>query len=194
MKDKILLCIVGGSGSGKSTLEDKIIIHDGFTKCVSTTTRTRRDGEHNGREYNFVTQTEFDRLINENKLVEHVTFAGNSYGLTVDEFEKNDNHLVFVVEPNGLKQIMKYISKNELNITPFIIFMDITEKERFKNMVKRGDNPISIQERLKAETIVEDFKNHGFEPAVRVSKLNPTIDETVMEDIYKAIQIIEKDK
>ena len=121
-----------------------------------------------------------------------IEFAGNSYGLTLDEFEKNDDHLVFVVEPQGLKQIIGHINENKLAITPVIIFMDITEKERFKNMVKRGDNPIAIQERLKAETIVEDFKKLGFEPAVKVSKLNPTTAEAVMTDIYKAIKIIDK--
>jgi guanylate kinase len=192
MKNKILVCIVGGSGSGKSTLEDEIIIHDGFTKAISTTTRDRRDGEHNGREYHFVSTIDFDNLITNSKLVEHVEFAGNHYGLTIDEFNKTDDHLVFVVEPNGLKQIQKYILEHNLDITPIVIFMDITEKERFKNMVKRGDNPVDIQERLKAETIVEDFKSFEFEPDIRVAKLTPTTAETVMEDIYKAIEIIEK--
>lgn len=192
MKNKVLVCIVGGSGSGKSTLEDEIIIHDGFSKAVSTTTRDRRDGEHNGREYHFVDVSEFQKLIDANKLVEHVQFAENHYGLTIDEFNKSSDHLVFVVEPNGLDQITKYIKANDLAITPITIYMDIAEKERFKNMVKRGDNPIAIQERLKAETIVEDFKKFGVEPDVKVSKLTPTTADTVMEDIYKAIKIIEK--
>lgn len=194
MKNKILICIVGGSGSGKSTLEDEIIIHDGFTKAVSTTTREKRDGEQNNREYHFVSESEFRDLVDTNKLVEHVEFAGNHYGLTIDEFTKTDDNLVFVLEPNGLDQITKYIDKHKLDITPIIIYMNITEKERFKNMLKRGDDPISIQERLKAETIVEDFASYGFEPDVKVSKLSDTTSETVMEDIYKVIEIIKKDK
>lgn len=192
MSNKILVCIVGGSGSGKSTLEDEIIIHDGFSKAVSTTTRDRREGEHNGREYHFVDEAQFKKLEDDNELLESIKFAGNYYGLTRAEFNKTDDHLVFVVEPNGLQQIMKYITTNNLNITPLIIFMDITEKERFKNMVKRGDNPVAIQERLKAETIVEDFKSLEITPDVKVTKLTPTTSETVMEDIYKAIEIIEK--
>ena len=71
------------------------------------------------------------------------------------------DNLVFVVEPNGYVQITKHIKENNLNIETIVVFMDITEKERFKNMVKRGDNPIAIQERLKAETIITDFKKNG---------------------------------
>ena len=39
-------------------------------------------------------------------------------------------------------------------------YVNRTDKksERFKNMIKRGDDPVDIQERLKAETIIEDFE------------------------------------
>ncbi len=194
MKTKVLVCIIGGSGSGKSTLEDEIIIHDGFSKAISTTTRDRREGEHNGREYHFVDVPTFLKLRDNNELLESVEFAGNYYGLTKSEFYKNDDNLVFVVEPNGYIQITKHIKENNLNIATIVVFMDITEKERFKNMVKRGDNPIAIQERLKAETIVSDFKKFGIVPDIRVTKLHSSTKETIMADIYKAIELIEADK
>ena len=194
MKTKVLVCIIGGSGSGKSTLEDEIIIHDGFSKAISTTTRDRREGEHNGREYHFVDVPSFLKLKENNELLESVNFAGNYYGLTKSEFHKNDDNLVFVVEPNGFMQITQYIKTNELNIATIVVYMDITEKERFKNMVKRGDNPIAIQERLKAETIVFDFKKFGIVPDIRVTKLHSSTTETIMDDINKAIALIGTDK
>lgn len=192
MKNRILVCIIGGSGSGKSTLEDEIIIHDGFTKAISTTTRARRDGEHDGREYHFVDIPTFENLQKDNMLLESINFAGNYYGLTTNEFNKTTDHLVFVVEPNGYIQITKYISENNIPVTPIVIYMDIPEKERFKNMVKRGDNPIAIQERLKAETIVSDFKKFEIKHDIRVTKLHSSIIETVMADIYKAIDLLDK--
>lgn len=192
MKNRILVCIIGGSGSGKSTLEDEIIIHDGFTKAISTTTRARRDGEHDGREYHFVDIPTFENLQKDNMLLESINFAGNYYGLTTNEFNKTTDHLVFVVEPNGYMQITKYISENNIPVTPIVIYMDIPEKERFKNMVKRGDNPIAIQERLKAETIVSDFKKFEIKYDIRVTKLHSSIIETVMADIYKAIDLLDK--
>lgn len=189
---RLLIAIVGGSGSGKSTLEDEIIMHDGFRKAISYTTRDRRDGEHNGREYHFVTKELFDKSVKNNEMLENVEFAGNHYGLSKKEFEKNSDHLVFVVEPNGLNQILEYIDTNNLEVEPLIIYMDINEKERFKNMVKRGDNPVAIQERLKQETIVSDFAEYNIEPQIIISKLSDTMSETVVEDIYKYIDFISK--
>lgn len=187
---KLLISIVGGSGSGKSTLEDEIIIHDGFRKAISHATRDKRDGEHNGREYHFVTEAQFDTFVDNNEMLENVSFAGNKYGLSKKEFEKNSDHLVFVVETNGLEQILEYINVNDLDVQPLIIYMNITEKERFKNMVKRGDNPVAIQERLRQETIIEDFKSLNITPQITVSKLTDGISETVVEDIYKYIEIL----
>ncbi len=189
MTTKYLVCIIGGSGSGKSTLEDEIIIHDGFSKAISTTTRDIREGEHSGREYQFVSTQDFQKLIESNELLEHVEFAGNYYGLTKSEFNKNKDNLVFVVEPHGFIQITKFITENNLNISTIVIYMDITEKERFKNMVKRGDNPIAIQERLKTETIIEDYKKFNIVADIKINKLHSTTSEIVMEDIYKIINL-----
>lgn len=189
---KLLIAIVGGSGSGKSTLEDEIIIHDGFRKAISYTTRAKREGEHNGREYHFITDEAFTQAVDNNEMLENVSFAGNNYGLSKKEFEKNNDHLVFVVEPNGLKQILDYIDTNELDVEPLIIYMNITEKERFKNMVKRGDNPVAIQDRLRQESIVSDFQELSIEPQITISKLTDGISETVVEDIYKYIDLVTK--
>jgi guanylate kinase len=194
MSTKMLVCIIGGSGSGKSTLEDEIIIHDGFSKTVSTTTRDKRDGEHNGREYHFVDTQTFTKMDDNNELVESFNFTDNFYGLTKNEFNKSNDHLVFVVEPNGYVAVSKYIKENKIEITPIVIYMDIPEKERFKNMIKRGDDPIGVQERLKAESIVTDFKKLDIKHDIRVSKLHPSTVEVVMEDIYIALDVIKSEK
>jgi guanylate kinase len=47
---------------------------------VSVTTRPPRPGEADGREYHFVTDAEFDRLVAEGELLEWARFAGNRYG------------------------------------------------------------------------------------------------------------------
>ena len=185
---QLLICIVGGSGSGKSHLENELCEIDGYKKAISHTTRLKRDGEVNGREYHFMSDEEFASL----ELLESVTFSGNKYGLSVSEFNKTENHLVFVVEPNGLNQIKKHIKDNDLPIVPITIYMDIKYKDRFKNMVKRGDNPIDIQERLANETIVEDFIEFGNKPEIVVKNLNEKTSKVVKEDIDEIIKILEK--
>ncbi len=188
MKKRALICIIGGSGSGKSTLEDEIVIHDGFSKVISTTTRKKRDGEHNGREYHFVDIQTFKNIEAQNELLESIEFSNNFYGLTKSEFNKTTDNLVFVVEPHGFVQISNYIADNNLNIETIVVFMNISEKERFKNMVKRGDSPISIQDRLQNEKIVEDFNNFGIIPNIAVTTLNENTHKKIMNSIIKIIE------
>ena len=47
---------------------------------VSVTTRAPRPGEIDGREYHFVSDSEFDRMVENNELLEWATFAGHKYG------------------------------------------------------------------------------------------------------------------
>jgi guanylate kinase len=47
---------------------------------VSVTTRPPRPGETDGVEYHFVDQAEYDRMVEAGELLEHATYAGNSYG------------------------------------------------------------------------------------------------------------------
>jgi guanylate kinase len=47
---------------------------------VSVTTRAPRPGEIDGREYHFVSDAEFDRMVENNELLEWATFAGYKYG------------------------------------------------------------------------------------------------------------------
>jgi len=76
-----LTVLSGPSGVGKST-----VVAELNRTCpqiwisVSVTTRKPRPGEVNGREYHFVDDNEFDRLVASGALLEWARFAGNRYG------------------------------------------------------------------------------------------------------------------
>ncbi len=76
-----LTVLSGPSGVGKST-----VVAELNRSCpqiwisVSVTTRKPRTGEVNGREYYFVDDNEFDRLVAGGALLEWARFAGNRYG------------------------------------------------------------------------------------------------------------------
>jgi guanylate kinase len=76
----LLVVLSGPAGVGKTTVAARLLEHEGFVRSISATTRAPRQGEVNGREYHFVTQEEFKRLIASGELIEHAEVHGNIYG------------------------------------------------------------------------------------------------------------------
>ena len=54
---------------------------------TADTTRSPRQGEQNGREYNFTTKEEFLDLANRKGFIEHAQFGGNLYGTSIKAVE-----------------------------------------------------------------------------------------------------------
>jgi len=76
-----LTVLSGPSGVGKSTVVAELNrTCPGIWISVSVTTRRPRPGEVDGREYHFVDDGEFDRLVADGALLEWAQFAGNRYG------------------------------------------------------------------------------------------------------------------
>lgn len=77
------ICIMGISGSGKSTVE-AYLEKMGFTRSISYTTREPqvRDGklEENGKEYKFVSEEQFFKLVDNGKIIEYEKYADHYYG------------------------------------------------------------------------------------------------------------------
>ncbi|HEV2373756.1 MAG TPA: guanylate kinase [Streptosporangiaceae bacterium] len=71
----------GPSGVGKSTVVSALRVQcPGMWQSVSATTRLPRPGEVDGREYHFVSDDAFDRMVESGELLEWAWFAGKRYG------------------------------------------------------------------------------------------------------------------
>jgi guanylate kinase len=67
--------VTGTSGAGKGTLESALLARmPQLELAVSATTRTRRRGERNGREYWFISDADFDEKLSAGEFLEHVVF------------------------------------------------------------------------------------------------------------------------
>lgn len=80
--------VAGPSGAGKGTLLDLALEGSGTHRTVSATTRAPRAGETDGREYRFVSDEEFDRLVAEGAFLEHKDVYGHRYGTLASEVEE----------------------------------------------------------------------------------------------------------
>ena len=83
-----LLVISGPSGTGKSTVIGVLMQQmEGLEFSVSATTRQPRPGERDGVDYFFVSRERFDEMVENDELLEHATFVGNSYGTPRSQVE-----------------------------------------------------------------------------------------------------------
>jgi guanylate kinase len=76
-----LLVLSSPSGAGKTTITRRLLAADAsLSLSVSVTTRPRRPGEIDGKDYRFIDQATFDRMVAGGELLEHATVFGHSYG------------------------------------------------------------------------------------------------------------------
>jgi guanylate kinase len=89
-RNRPVIVVTGTSGAGKGTIEKALLRRvPELELAVSATTRERRPAERNGREYWFLGDAEFDRLVRERGFLEHVTHAwGARAGTLVSEIER----------------------------------------------------------------------------------------------------------
>ena len=97
------------SGGGKSTIARHLLeAREDVTYSISATTRQRREGEENGREYYFLDRREFERRVAAGEFVEWAEYGGQLYGTLRDEVERGltaGRHVVLDIEVNGARQV-----------------------------------------------------------------------------------------
>lgn len=129
----MILAILGASGSGKSSLE-KILSSDyGFQKIIPYTTRGKRPGEENNKDYIFTDNDTFQNLIKEGLLAEWDEYSKNRmYGTLVSDYLDGDK--VVVLTPNGLRQLKENLTEKQ-NI--FSILIEASLGTRIKRYINR---------------------------------------------------------
>lgn len=143
----MLFVITGPSGCGKSTLAGRVLEElDNIDFSVSYTTRKKRNSEEEGKDYYFVSEGEFKRMMEDMKLVEWAVVHGNYYGTSKRELEKKatKGDILLDIDVQGAHQIKEKFKK-----TVFIFIMPPLYLELKKRLEKRGEeSPESINERL----------------------------------------------
>ncbi len=149
-KDGIMIILSSPSGAGKTTLVKKISKEKNFKISVSHTTRQPRPNEINGVDYFFITENEFQKLINEGEFLEYANVFKNLYGSTKKEVFKNlknGHNVLFDIDWQGAEQI-----KNQslsYNVISFFI-LPPSKEILHQRLISRGENNDDIlQMRMK---------------------------------------------
>ena len=149
MKQGRIIIISGPSGVGKGTVLREVMRRKPELQfSVSATTRPIRPSETDGVNYHFMSKEAFEKLIAEDGLLEHVTYADNYYGTPekpIDEANARGISVVLEIEVQGA---LKVLEKRPDAISIFIAPPSYAELEN--RLVGRGDTaPEIMKERLR---------------------------------------------
>ena len=106
--DGIMVILSSPSGAGKTTLVNLLANNNNFEISISHTTRKPRPNESSGKDYYFVSDQEFKRLIKNEEFLEYAKVFNNYYGTTrtpvIDKLNKGKN-VLFDIDWQGADQI-----------------------------------------------------------------------------------------
>lgn len=112
VKRGLLIILSGPSGVGKGTVKE-LLMQDkrlNLHYSVSCTTRQPRTGEIDGVHYYFISQENFDQMVQEGEFLEYAQFVGNSYGTPkskVSEQLDQGKNVLLEIEMQGALQVIK---------------------------------------------------------------------------------------
>ncbi|TLS37313.1 guanylate kinase [Pseudalkalibacillus caeni] len=133
----LLIVLSGPSGVGKGTVRKAFMQDESDIQySISVTTRDPREGEVNGVDYFFKTKEEFERMIENNKLLEYAQYVGNYYGTPVDyvkETLEKGKDVLLEIEVQGAMQVRKHFPEGV-----FIFLMPPSLSELRKRITNRG--------------------------------------------------------
>jgi len=141
----LLVVISGSSGVGKGTICKRVSELTGLRVAISATSRDRRKGEIEGRDYYYINEDEFKLRIERGDFLEYAVVYGHYYGTLKSEVETGDD-VILEIDTQGAMKAMK------VNPNLFSIFLIPPSMEELrKRLEKRGREPKeAIEARLKA--------------------------------------------
>jgi len=143
----MLYVVSGPSGCGKSTLVRMVMerVKD-LAFSVSHTTRKKREAEREGEDYYFVSQDEFQKMIETNSFIEWAVVHGHQYGTSRREIDRKatQQNLLLDIDVQGAKQVKEKHKK-----AIFIFILPPRYDELKRRLKSRGqDSPRAIEKRL----------------------------------------------
>jgi guanylate kinase len=149
-KHGVMIILSSPSGAGKTTLVKMLSDLDNFEISVSHTTRQPRPNEISNKDYFFIDENEFERLIKNEEFLEYAKVFNNFYGTSrtpvVNKLDKGKN-VLFDIDWQGADQIKN--KKLDYKLISFFI-LPPSKKELFERLSNRDmKDKLIAEERMK---------------------------------------------
>ncbi|EGD57935.1 guanylate kinase [Novosphingobium nitrogenifigens DSM 19370] len=140
----LMFILSSPSGAGKTTIARMLLdAEPELGLSVSATTRSIRPGEVDGRDYHFVPQTEFDRMVEDGEFYEWARVFGNSYGTPKGQIRaglKSGRDFLFDIDWQGTQQLHQKAQADVVRV--FILPPSLEELHR--RLVGRGTDSVEV--------------------------------------------------
>tara|TARA_B110000483_G_scaffold224693_1_gene283711 strand:- start:3196 stop:3813 length:618 start_codon:yes stop_codon:yes gene_type:complete len=186
LKHKNFLIVLSSpSGAGKTSISKQLIKNDKkIALSISCTTRTIRKGEKNKKDYFFLNDHEFNKMIDNNKLLEYANVFGNFYGTPKNEvlaLTNRNKDVLFDIDWQGFQQL----KQNEFDVVGIFI-LPPSKKELARRLDNRGrDTKEEVVNRMKlAQSEISHFLEYDY----------IVVNENLEESVNNILSIIESER
>ncbi|WP_374389273.1 guanylate kinase [Sandaracinobacter sp.] len=128
----LMLVLSSPSGAGKTTMTKRLLATDPqISLSVSATTRKPRTGEIDGHDYQFVSQDQFDHMVQTGQFLEWATVFGNRYGTPrgpVETALSEGRDILFDIDWQGTQQLRQSQAGGDL-VSIFLLPPSLEELE-----------------------------------------------------------------
>lgn len=177
------------SGAGKTTIVRHLINQvNSLSFSISATTRSKRPGEEDGKDYYFLSVAEFQRRISENEFVEYEeVYKDLMYGTLkaeVDRIWKAEKHVIFDVDVVGGVNLKKYFGNRSRSVFVRPPNLEILNK---RLIGRKSENDSSLKQRLDKAAQELEFEKY-FDEVVVNDQLDLTLAraENLVREFIKA--------
>ena len=160
----LMLVLSSPSGAGKTTLSRRLLeVDPSVALSISVTTRTKRFGEIDGRDYHFIDKPRFNQMVKNGDLLEWAEVFGNLYGTPRNPVETAltaGRDILFDIDWQGTQQLREKVRGDMASI--FVLPPSITELERRLRQRAQDDEPVIKTRMAKAADELSHWAEYDY--------------------------------
>ena len=189
----MLVILSGVSGAGKDTIKKELIKRrKNIVTLPSFTDRPKRNGDVEGKTYNFVTTEEFEKMIENNELYEYNVHHNHFYGTSkkaLNDIIDDGNIIVKDIDVNGTENLKK-ILKDDVKVVT--IFLRVPKEELERRLQERVDQPSPAEIRLRLSRFeYEESRINLYDYVIRNNDLEKTV-RIIMTIVKEELKLLER--